>query len=237
MLVLRRKAGEAIVLNGVITIHVLAVEGERVKLGISAPPEVVIVRSELLENQGGWAGHRATHMPTCPRLCVKAAHVRTIRRTTKCGRSPETAWVPQQRGYSRYTTPRPAYPAEPAIRHRRFPAAHFATALKNLGNSIAMLPRSKRRIGARPDSRFAGRSSRCSLLPGLSRFLSIHGQLCYTRSIMRSSMPASAAPCKARGRLSALLEDLLVSAFASSPVTFWLFLLARITEVFWGRQI
>src|SRR5215813_1700967 len=52
MLVLRRKAGEAIVLNGTITIHVLAVEGERVKLGISAPPEVVIVRSELLENQG-----------------------------------------------------------------------------------------------------------------------------------------------------------------------------------------
>lgn len=52
MLVLRRKAGEAIVLNGSITIHVLAVEGERVKLGISAPPEVVIVRSELLENSG-----------------------------------------------------------------------------------------------------------------------------------------------------------------------------------------
>ncbi|MBF6592518.1 MAG: carbon storage regulator, partial [Ktedonobacterales bacterium] len=52
MLVLRRKAGEAIILNGSITIHVLAVEGERVKLGISAPPEVVIVRSELLENGG-----------------------------------------------------------------------------------------------------------------------------------------------------------------------------------------
>lgn len=56
MLVLRRKAGEAIVLNGVITIHVLAVEGERVKLGISAPPEVVIVRSELLEGQGQSTG-------------------------------------------------------------------------------------------------------------------------------------------------------------------------------------
>lgn len=56
MLVLRRKAGEAIVLNGTITIHVLAVEGERVKLGISAPPEVVIVRSELLENQGQASG-------------------------------------------------------------------------------------------------------------------------------------------------------------------------------------
>ena len=53
MLVLRRKAGEAIVLNGVITIYVLAVEGERVKLGISAPPEVVIVRSELLDTPSG----------------------------------------------------------------------------------------------------------------------------------------------------------------------------------------
>src|SRR5215472_9394349 len=49
MLVLRRKVGEAIVLNGVITVYVLAVEGERVKLGINAPPDVVIVRQELLD--------------------------------------------------------------------------------------------------------------------------------------------------------------------------------------------
>lgn len=63
MLVLRRKAGEAIVLNGTITIHVLAVEGERVKLGINAPPEVVIVRSELLEGQ---ASGPASSMPGAP---------------------------------------------------------------------------------------------------------------------------------------------------------------------------
>ncbi len=50
MLVLRRKASEAIVLNGVIKIYVLAVEGERVKLGIEAPPDVVIVRQELLDD-------------------------------------------------------------------------------------------------------------------------------------------------------------------------------------------
>lgn len=49
MLVLRRKVGEAIVLNGVITVYVLAVEGERVKLGINAPSDVVIVRQELLD--------------------------------------------------------------------------------------------------------------------------------------------------------------------------------------------
>ena len=65
MLVLRRKAGEAIVLNGVITIHVLAVEGERVKLGISAPPEVVIVRSELLEGHAHTGG---TAEPGTPML-------------------------------------------------------------------------------------------------------------------------------------------------------------------------
>lgn len=66
MLVLRRKAGEAIVLNGVITIHVLAVEGERVKLGISAPPEVVIVRSELLENGSQMPGQMPGQAPEQP---------------------------------------------------------------------------------------------------------------------------------------------------------------------------
>ncbi|GHO44800.1 carbon storage regulator [Ktedonospora formicarum] len=50
MLVLRRKVGESIVLAGVINISVLAVEGERVKIGISAPPDVSIVREELLRS-------------------------------------------------------------------------------------------------------------------------------------------------------------------------------------------
>ena len=50
MLVLRRKIGESIILDGVISISVLAVEGERVKIGISAPPDVTIVREELLKS-------------------------------------------------------------------------------------------------------------------------------------------------------------------------------------------
>jgi len=52
MLVLRRKVGETIVLDGVISISVLAVEGERVKIGIVAPPDVTIVRQELLKAAG-----------------------------------------------------------------------------------------------------------------------------------------------------------------------------------------
>ena len=48
MLVLRRKVGETIVLDGVISVSVLAVEGDRVKIGINAPTDVTIVREELL---------------------------------------------------------------------------------------------------------------------------------------------------------------------------------------------
>nr|HET6903218.1 carbon storage regulator [Ktedonobacteraceae bacterium] len=48
MLVLRRKVGESIIVDGVISISVLAVEGERVKIGINAPPDIIIVREELL---------------------------------------------------------------------------------------------------------------------------------------------------------------------------------------------
>jgi carbon storage regulator len=48
MLVLTRRTGEAFVIGEGIRVIVLAVEGERVKLGIEAPREVPVVRSELL---------------------------------------------------------------------------------------------------------------------------------------------------------------------------------------------
>ncbi len=60
MLVLRRKVGESIVLAGVINVSVLAVEGERVKIGISAPPDITIVREELLHNTNETAEPRTT---------------------------------------------------------------------------------------------------------------------------------------------------------------------------------
>lgn len=49
MLVLQRKSQEAIVLNGVIVIRILSIDDGRVKLGIDAPPDVIIVREELLD--------------------------------------------------------------------------------------------------------------------------------------------------------------------------------------------
>jgi carbon storage regulator len=46
MLVLSRKRGEAITIGGGVTITVLAVQGERVKLGIVAPAEVPVHRQD-----------------------------------------------------------------------------------------------------------------------------------------------------------------------------------------------
>ena len=47
MLVMRRRAGESFLVGGDIEIQVLQVSGTRVKLGISAPVSVAIVRREV----------------------------------------------------------------------------------------------------------------------------------------------------------------------------------------------
>lgn len=49
MLILTRKADQGIVLNGNIIVRVLAVDGERVKLGIQAPRSVLVLREELCD--------------------------------------------------------------------------------------------------------------------------------------------------------------------------------------------
>ena len=49
MLILTRKKGESIVVNGNIEIRVVELEDGRVKLGIEAPRDVEIIRKELYE--------------------------------------------------------------------------------------------------------------------------------------------------------------------------------------------
>jgi len=51
MLVLSRKSGEQVVIDGGIVVTVTEVIGGRVKLGIDAPKHVVIMRGELVEDQ------------------------------------------------------------------------------------------------------------------------------------------------------------------------------------------
>jgi carbon storage regulator len=47
MLVLTRKVGEEIVIDGHIRVTVLAVQGGRVRIGVTAPPEVRVDRDEV----------------------------------------------------------------------------------------------------------------------------------------------------------------------------------------------
>ncbi len=49
MLILSRKLGETIVIDGRIHVTVMRVEGEVVKLGIAAPSEVPVHRKEVYE--------------------------------------------------------------------------------------------------------------------------------------------------------------------------------------------
>jgi carbon storage regulator len=53
VLILTRKANQAVVINGNTTVRVLSIDGDRVKLGIDAPPEVGVVRDELLREVAG----------------------------------------------------------------------------------------------------------------------------------------------------------------------------------------
>jgi carbon storage regulator len=51
MLVLSRKVGEKLVIDGNITVEVLKIQGNRISLGIVAPSNVKILRGELSEQQ------------------------------------------------------------------------------------------------------------------------------------------------------------------------------------------
>lgn len=59
MLVLTRRAGEAILIGRDVDIIVLETDGTRVRLGIRAPRELTVLRRELLE-QVGAENRRAT---------------------------------------------------------------------------------------------------------------------------------------------------------------------------------
>ena len=49
MLILQRRTGESLVIGEDIRVSVVSIEGGRVRLAISSPPEVSILRSELLD--------------------------------------------------------------------------------------------------------------------------------------------------------------------------------------------
>jgi carbon storage regulator len=51
MLVLTRRIGETIVIDHVVRVTVLEVKGDRVRLGVAAPPNVIVDRQEVHERR------------------------------------------------------------------------------------------------------------------------------------------------------------------------------------------
>lgn len=51
MLILTRRPGESIQVGEDIEISVLEIRGNQVRLGINAPPDVLVLRSELIEKK------------------------------------------------------------------------------------------------------------------------------------------------------------------------------------------
>jgi carbon storage regulator len=49
MLVLSRQTGERVIIDGKIEVTVIDIRGDRVKLGIVAPPEVAVHREEVFK--------------------------------------------------------------------------------------------------------------------------------------------------------------------------------------------
>jgi len=65
MLVLSRKVGESVVIDGGIVVRVLSVEGGRIRLGFEAPADVSVRRSELAPSprRAAPAGTSASQRP------------------------------------------------------------------------------------------------------------------------------------------------------------------------------
>jgi len=68
MLVLTRRPGEQIVIDGNIRLTVVSVKGDRVRIGIEAPPNVLVDREEIHARRQ----HSATQVPR-PYLVMEMA--------------------------------------------------------------------------------------------------------------------------------------------------------------------
>jgi carbon storage regulator len=51
MLVLTRRIGETIVIDNAVRVTVLEMKGDRVRLGVAAPPDVLVDRQEVHERR------------------------------------------------------------------------------------------------------------------------------------------------------------------------------------------
>lgn len=76
MLVLSRKVGESVVIGDDVTITILEVRGDIVRVGIDAPRSVAVHRAELLEQLG--ASNREAASPSEDAVASLSAALKSI---------------------------------------------------------------------------------------------------------------------------------------------------------------
>jgi carbon storage regulator len=77
MLVIRRRAGEAVLIGDDIEIQVIEISPSRVKLGIVAPPDVIVLRKEIhLAGQQNLAAAQGLSSDAIGRLLGRLARPR-----------------------------------------------------------------------------------------------------------------------------------------------------------------
>lgn len=74
MLILTRKKDESIIIDGKIEIKIIAVDGDKIRLGIDAPREVEIYRKELfdqIQEENKMAMHTKDNLDKLKELFIK----------------------------------------------------------------------------------------------------------------------------------------------------------------------
>lgn len=112
MLILCRKINESVVIDGSITVKVLRIDGDQVRLGIQAPSDVPVHRHEIYEEIQRNNREAATQVrPNLPRLAPRA---HTPSQPTPPQTTTQTTTPPVPPATTTATTAHPA-PALPAV--------------------------------------------------------------------------------------------------------------------------